>query len=277
MRSHLTRLHGTPHTTTPRGRPLRTAATSPGRFQTAGQTRRCCACGNPTELFPRADHRLIALHPAELATALIPEDCRWHLSAGIAHPSGDGSPWCRIPHQLVCPRRTDSSRSRPHLDALRLRLALRTRRLIDTGLLTPALHPPTPPSTTPARPVVRVLLNLYLASTPLEDIRCIAQRPPRPPCGQRILDAGFPTGTWRLLPVGHQTNRGQSPPPMAVYDLDRLDPVQQLRWRAQHCPDHVAVPVELDHTEWQVFDPLLHADHIHTQLPPPSRRPCQGT
>jgi hypothetical protein len=25
-----------------------------------------------------------------------------------------------------------------------------------------------------------------------------------------------------------------------------------------------------------VFDPLLHADHMHTRLPHPSRRPCQG-
>ncbi|MFF9100046.1 DUF6083 domain-containing protein [Streptomyces rubrogriseus] len=134
MRSHLAPLHGTAHTVRPRRRPLRANTISPDRFPTEGQTRHCCACGNPTELFPRADHRLIALHPAELAAAVIPEDCRWHLSAGIAHPSGDGSPWCRIPHRLVCPCRTEPSRPRTHLDALRLRLALRTRRLIDTGL-----------------------------------------------------------------------------------------------------------------------------------------------
>ncbi|GAA5215860.1 hypothetical protein GCM10023323_66580 [Streptomyces thinghirensis] len=277
MRSHLTRLHGIPPTARPRRRPLRTTATSPGRFPTAGRTRRCYACGNPIELFPRADHRLIALHPAELATAVIPEDCRWHLSAGIAHPSGDGSPWCRISHRLVCPRRTDSSQSRTHLDALRLRLALRTRRLIDTGLLSPAPHCSEQPSTTPARPVVRVLLNLYLASTSLDNICCIAQRPHRRLCGKRVLDDGFPAGTWRLLPVGTQHSRGQSPLPMAVYDLDGLDPAQRLRWRAQHCPDHAATPVDLDQTEWQVFDPFLHADHMYTQLPHTPRRPCQGT
>lgn len=277
MRSHLTRLHGTPHTVRPRRRPLRATTTNPDRFPTAGQTRHCCACGNPTELFPRADHRLIALHPAELASAVIPEDCRWHLSAGIAHPSGDGSPWCRIPHRLVCPHRTEPSRPRTHLDALRLRLALRTRRLIDTGLLTPAPHHPEQPSTTPTRPVVRVLLNLYLAPAPLDHIRCTAQPPHRPLCGQRVLDAGFPTGTWRLLPVRAQHSPGQPPLPMAVYDLDRLDPVQQLRWRAQHCPAHAATPVDLDQTEWEVFDPLVHADHMHSRLPDPSRRPCQGT
>lgn len=276
MRSHLTRLHGNPHTARPQRRPPRATSTGPGRFLTAGQTRRCCACGNPIELFPRADHRLIALHPAELASAVIPEDCLWHLGAGIAHPSGDGRPWCRIPHRLVCPRRTDPPRSRPHLDDLRLRLALPTRRLIDTGLFTPAPHHSEQSSTTPARPVVRVLLNLYLARASLDNIRCIAQHSHRPLCGQRVLDAGLPAGTWRLLPVGTQHNRGPSPLPMAVYDLDRLDPAQQLRWRAQHCPDHAAVPVDLDQTEWQVFDPILHADHLHTRLPHPSRRPCQG-
>ncbi|WP_345637036.1 hypothetical protein [Streptomyces thinghirensis] len=64
---------------------------------------------------------------------------------------------------------------------------------------------------------------------------------------------------------------------MAVYDLDGLDPAQRLRWRAQHCPDHAATPVDLDQTEWQVFDPFLHADHMYTQLPHTPRRPCQGT
>ncbi|MGW8747577.1 hypothetical protein [Streptomyces sp. NPDC055794] len=149
--------------------------------------------------------------------------------------------------------------------------------MADTGFLASAPHHSEQRSTTPARPVVRVLLNLYLAPAPLDHIRCTAQRPHRPLCGQRVLDAGFPAGTWRLLPVRAQHSPGQPSLPTAVYDLDRLDPVQQLRWRAQHCPDHTAAPVDLDRTEWEVFDPLLHADHMHTRLPHPSRRPCQGT
>ncbi|WP_374121280.1 DUF6083 domain-containing protein [Streptomyces sp. RS2] len=154
----------------PRKRPLGATATSPDRLLTAGQTRRCCACSNPSELFMRVDHQLIDLHPAELSAAVIPEDCRWYLSAGINHPSGDGSPWCRIPHRLGCSRRRTRGRSRPHLDPLRLQLTLQTRRLIDTGLLTLAPHHSEQPSTTPVRPVACVLLNPYLAPASLGSV-----------------------------------------------------------------------------------------------------------
>ncbi|WP_242339645.1 transposase family protein [Streptomyces formicae] len=34
---------------------------------------------------------------------------RWHLSCGIAHPHGDGSTWCRIPHAVLCPARSRPS------------------------------------------------------------------------------------------------------------------------------------------------------------------------
>jgi hypothetical protein len=222
-----------------------------------------------------ADHRLVALHPAEQPTAEVPEDCRWHLSGGIAYPSGDGSSWCRIPHRLLCPHRTVPEQAGIHLNDLRLRLALRTRRLIDTGLLAPAPPHLRQPPDTAARPVVRILLNVYLASAPVEDLRCVAQDP-HPPCLRPVLDASSPAGRWRLLPAGFQHGqRERHLPPMAVYDLGSLPHTEQLRWRTQRCPAHAAGPADLGLTGWQVFDPLLHATHIRTRLP--HRAPHSGT
>ncbi len=269
MRSHPPLLDGGPRTRRSCRLARQAPVTSPGQYRPVGQTRHCCACGNRIELFPRADHRLVALHPSELAAAVVPEDCRWHLSAGIAHPGGDGSPWCRIPHRLVCPCHEVPPQPRSHLDAVRLRLALRTRGLRDTGTFASTARRAEQSLTTPARPVARVLLNLYLASTPAKNIRCVAQRPPRPPCSQHVLDVSSPADIWRRLPAGLQRGQGQPPPPMTVDDLSRLGRVEQLRRRAQHCPNHAAVAPDLDQSEWQVFAPLPYAAHIHTHLPRP--------
>ncbi|MGI3202552.1 DUF6083 domain-containing protein [Streptomyces sp. GLT-R25] len=167
-----------PRTTHPR-RPLRVAAASPSRLLRAGQSSRCRQCGHRIDLFQRTDQRPIALHPAELATTDVPASCRWHLSSGIAHPHGDGSPWCRIPHAVLCPSRTATTRMSPRIEAMRRQLAVRTRRLIDSGAITPA--PPTPCKTPadngcPDRAVVQLLLGRYLAEGPIDGIRCVAQR-----------------------------------------------------------------------------------------------------
>ncbi|MFJ8970025.1 MULTISPECIES: hypothetical protein [Streptomyces] len=58
---------------------------------------------------------------------------------------------------------------------------------------------------------------------------------------------------------------------MAVYDLSRLPHAEQRRWRIQRCSAH-AVPhgtADLALAGWQVFDPLLHAEHLRTDLPGP--------
>ncbi|MGI5453576.1 hypothetical protein ACQEWB_10460 [Streptomyces sp. CA-249302] len=62
---------------------------------------------------------------------------------------------------------------------------------------------------------------------------------------------------------------------MAVYTLTHLPYADQLRWRAQRCPEHAAIPTAPDMTvaEWEPFDPLLHHEHIHTRLPAITRRP----
>ncbi|MEV7690248.1 DUF6083 domain-containing protein [Streptomyces bungoensis] len=78
-------------------RPLQAAGTSPSPLLRAGQSSRCRQCGNRVDLYQRADHRPIALHPTELSAAHVPEPCRWHLSSGIAYPHGDGSPWFARP------------------------------------------------------------------------------------------------------------------------------------------------------------------------------------
>ncbi|MET8978999.1 DUF6083 domain-containing protein [Streptomyces sp. NPDC004539] len=268
---------GSPRHLHPR-RPLQVAANSPSRLLRHGQSGRCRQCGNRIDLYHRADQRPIALHPAELAAAQVPEPCRWHLSSGIAHPHGDGSAWCRIPHAVLCPRRTPLCRTSPYLDALRRQLALRTRRLTDTGAFAP-----TPPATgsqaadagSPARPVVQLLLCRYLAEHSVERIRCVAQTRHRHRCPHPVLPPAGPTGTWRLLPTGPR--RGQLTLPdvlMAVYDLGSLPYSEQLRWRAQRCPQHAVAPgaADLALAEWQPFDPLLHAAHIRTRLPHPQAR-----
>ncbi|MEV3970198.1 DUF6083 domain-containing protein [Streptomyces sp. NPDC050698] len=93
------------------------AGTSPSRLLRAGQSGRCRQCGNRVDFYQRADQRPIALHPAELAAVQVPEACCWHLSSGIAYPHGDGTTWCRIPHAVLCPRRTPPVPHGPHREA----------------------------------------------------------------------------------------------------------------------------------------------------------------
>ncbi|MEV0743436.1 DUF6083 domain-containing protein [Streptomyces sp. NPDC050549] len=265
-------------TTVPLRRPLRVAATSPSRLLRAGQSGRCHRCGNRTDLYQRADGRPIALHPAELATAHVPASCRWHLSGGIAHPHDDGSAWCRIPHAVLCPQRTPICRISRPLASARRQLAVRTRRLIDTGAFTPTTSPAgAAPADAGERPVVRMLLVLYLADGPLECIRCVAQTHHRRRCPSPLLLPDGPAGSWRQLPVGAW--RGQLPLPeqtTAVYDLSRLPHAEQRRWRLQHCPAHAAShgTADLAPAGWQVFDPLLHTQHLRTRLPHP---PAHGS
>ena len=267
---------GSPRTTRHPRRPLRVAGASPSRLLRAGQSRLCRQCGNRIDLYQRTDQRPIALHPAELAAADVPESCRWHLSGGIAYPHGDGSDWCRVPHALLCPRRTLTCHTAPGFEAIRRQLAVRTRRMIDTGVFTPAPATSTQPATVtdigtsePDRPVVQMLLCRYLAEHPLTNLRCVAQTRHRHRCTHTVPVPTGPTGTWRLLPA--TTQHGQLALPdalMAVYDLGQLPYSEQLRWRAQRCPAHAASgAAELALAGWQPFDPLLHAAHIHTRLP----------
>ncbi|WND23600.1 DUF6083 domain-containing protein [Streptomyces violaceus] len=265
-------------------RPLQVASTSPSRLLRAGQSSRCRQCGNRIDLYQRANQRPIALHPTELAITHAPEPCRWHLSSGIAYPHDDGSPWCRIPHAVLCPRRTPLCRTGPHLEAMRRQLAVHTRRLTDTGAftLTPApasTHAADSDAGSSARPVVQLLLCRYLAQHPVEDIRCVAQTRHRHRCTHPVLAPTAPAGAWRLLPTG--PHRGQLTLPdvlMAVYDLGNLPYSEQLRWRAQRCPQHAVTPgaADLALAEWQPFDPLLHTAHIRTRLPHPPARQAKG-
>ncbi|MEU2900356.1 DUF6083 domain-containing protein [Streptomyces sp. NPDC001273] len=274
---------GSPHTRPPR-RFLRVASASPSRVLRAGHSTRCRHCGHRIDLYQRTDRGPIALHPAELAIAHVPEACRWHLSGGLAHPHGDGSNWCRIPHAVLCPARIPACPLSAFLEDARRDLAVRTRRLIDTGALTPA----PPPAGTAARddpdhagrPVVQVLLVRYLAPAPLDAIRCVAQTRHRHRCTRTVLAQDQPSGRWRLLPTG--PSRGQpalTGTLMAVYDLGHLPHTEQRRWRAQHCPTHAAPlgTADLAPAAWQAFDPQLHAAHIHTRLPhPPASSRSEG-
>ncbi|MEU0785378.1 DUF6083 domain-containing protein [Streptomyces sp. NPDC006173] len=263
---------GSPRTACPR-RSQRVTTTSPSRLLRTGRGDRCRRCGHRIDWYQRADQRLIALHPTELDASRIPSPARWHLSSGIAHPHGDGSAWCRIPHLALCPARTPTAPAGQHIESLRRQLAVRTRRLIDTGRFTPA--PPTDyevhaDRSQPPRPVVQLLLGRYLADAPLKDLQCVAQNRQRTRCPHPVLHPTLPQGAWTLLPASPQ--RGQLTLPaalMAIYDLSRLPFTEQLRWRIQRCSVHAAAPgaADLVPAGWQVFDPLLHAAHLHTRLP----------
>ncbi|TQE15113.1 hypothetical protein Sipo8835_46590 [Streptomyces ipomoeae] len=253
---------------------------SASRLLRCGQSDRCRACGNRIEWYHRGNRRPVRLHPHELPAARVPAGCRWHVSSGMAHPAGDGSSWCRLPHALVCPAR-DTPPTPPELAQLRRVLAVNSRRLIDAGTFTPSPAPPDDPTPQPtvcrpARPIVQLLYVRYLAARPVEEIQCVAQTRRRHRCTSPLLTPDAPAGTWVLMPATATSGQLALPAEvMAVYDLSRLPYAEQLRWRAQRCPQHAATPTAADLAvaDWDPFDPLRHHEHIRTRLPARTRRP----
>ncbi|WTR89724.1 DUF6083 domain-containing protein [Streptomyces sp. NBC_00118] len=255
-------------------RSLRVSGDSASRLLRCGQSDRCRDCGNRIEWYHRINERPIRLHPHELPAEKVPATCHWHVSSGVAYPAGNGSGWCRLSHAMLCPAR-DGLPTVPELAALRRALAVNTRRLIDSGAFVPsAVMPSTEasPATTcrPARPVVQLLYVRYLANRPVDEIQCVAQTRRRHRCTSSLLTPEARAGVWTLVPT--TTAHGQLSLPdavMAVYALTGLPYAEQLRWRAQRCPEHAAIPTAADVAvaEWEPFDPLIHHEHIHTRLP----------
>ncbi|MGW0316103.1 DUF6083 domain-containing protein [Streptomyces flavidovirens] len=261
-----------------RPRTLRIAPDSPSRLLRTAQPAQCPDCGNPVHWYTRTNQQPIGLHPQELDAVTVPASCRWHVHSGIAHPADDGTDWCRITHRTLCPTHKSATPLTRQLVELRRSLALRTRRLIDTGAFTPPLPGPPPaaeaPVCRPARPVVQILCNRYLATRPVDAIQCIAQTRRGHRCPHPVLAPEAPAGEWALLPptAPAPAQRGRlalHAADMAVYDLTHLPYAEQLRWRTQHCPAHAAAPdaAHLALADWEVFNPLLHHQHIHTRLP----------
>jgi hypothetical protein len=263
---------------TPKNRPapraLRVAQDSPTRLLRTAQADRCTVCGNRVEWYQRPGGRTVPLHPRELPAADVSPDERWHVNSGLTHPTHDASAWCRVRHHAPCPAAGPPDWLRPgRLDDLRRQLALYTRRLIDTGTITPTPElPPDPayPAVPAAQPVVQFLYLRYLAPGPLGDIRCVTRTRGRHRCPHPLQNSGALPGTWILQPV-HPTG-GHLPFPtdcMAVYDLTHLPYTDRLRWRAQRCSAHAAAPAAADiaRTDWEPFDPLTHHRHIRHQLP----------
>lgn len=268
------RWDGSPARPHHRPRALRVAVDSPSRLVRAAQPGSCRDCGNRIDWYIRTTQHVVSLHPHEVAASAVPVPYRWHVSSGVAHPADDGTPWCRVTHPVLCPVSPTGAPLTPQLAKLRRRLALRTRRLLDTGTFAPQsphseAAPPSPPCR-PTRPVVQLLYLRYLAQRRLNDIQCVAQTRLRQRCTRPVLAPDAPAGTWKL--VSATSSQGQLAIPggeMAVYDLNHLPYAEQLRWRAQRCPLHAAAPhvADLALAEWEVFDPLLHHSHMHSRLP----------
>ncbi|WP_327419849.1 DUF6083 domain-containing protein [Streptomyces sp. NBC_01230] len=127
-----------------RQRTLRVAHDSPTRLVRSAQPSRCRDCGNRIDWYTRTADHPVSLHPHELDATTVPAATQWHVSSGIAHPADDGTPWCRIPHLALCPARDAPTLLSPQIAALRRHLALHTRRLLDTGTLTPPTPTPAP-------------------------------------------------------------------------------------------------------------------------------------
>ncbi|MET9104781.1 DUF6083 domain-containing protein [Streptomyces antibioticus] len=266
----------------------RSLTLSPGgasRLLRCGQGGRCRECGNRIEWYHRGPgplQRPVRLHPQELPAAAVPAACRWHVSSGIAYPAADGSNWCRLPHAVVCPAR-DAAPLPRELAGLRRSLAVRTRRLIDSGAFAPPPALPKGPASgekaaqvcRPARPVVQLLYVRYLAACPVDEIQCTAQTRRRHRCTNTVLTPAAPAGTWKLLPVGAASGRFALPSSgMAVYDLSDTPYAEQLRWRGQRCLQHAAAAAAADLAVagWEPFDLLRHHEHVRTRLPARARR-----
>ncbi|MGW1002052.1 DUF6083 domain-containing protein [Streptomyces sp. NPDC002520] len=264
-------------------RSLHVSPNGGSRLLRCGQGDRCRECGNRIEWYHRGTQRPVRLHPRELPAARVPAACRWHVSSGVAYPAGDGSSWCRLPHAAVCPAR-DVPPPPPELAELRRSLAVNTRRLIDAGVFTPppaSLDSPAPQGEDPAvcrpaRPIVQLLYVRYLAARPVEEIQCIAQTRRRHRCTSTLLSPDAPAGTWTLVPATATSGQLALPAAvMAVYDLSGIPYAEQLRWRAQRCWQHAAIPAAADLAvaDWEPFDPLRHHEHVHNRLPARTRGP----
>ncbi|MFJ2607976.1 DUF6083 domain-containing protein [Streptomyces sp. NPDC087425] len=263
-----------------RRRSLQVSPNGTSRLLRCGQSDRCRECGNRIEWYHRGNRPPVRLHPRELPAARVPADCRWHVSSGVAHPAGDGSTWCRLPHAVVCPAR-DAASTPPELADLRRLLAVNSRRLLDAGAFAPTPNPPDhaehrPGPCRPARPIVQLLYLRYLAARPVDEIQCVAQTRRRHRCTSPVLAPGSLPGIWRLMPATAVSGQLALPADvMAVYDLSRLPYTEQLRWRAQRCPQHDAAPTTADLAvaDWEPFAPLRHHEHIHSRLPNHTRHP----
>ncbi|WP_349636910.1 DUF6083 domain-containing protein [Streptomyces mirabilis] len=220
----------------------------------------------------------------ELSAPLACEERANRAGAAAVTGVGDGSGWCRLPHAMLCPAR-DTLPAVPELAGLRRALAVDTRRQIDSGAFVPSSALPNTeasPMTTcrPARPVVQLLYIRYPANRPVDEIQCVAQTRRRHRCANPLLTPECQVGVWTLVPL--TARHGQLPLPgaaMTLYALTGLPYAEQLRRRAQRCPEHVAIPTAADVAvaEWEPFDPP-HPPRAHSHPDPdthPTPRACR--
>ena len=245
------------------------------------QRKPCPQCGNLVEWYYRDDGRPIALHTGELPITGVPDRYRWYVLEGIAHRGADGTPWCRLLHQALCPAVARDTVAGDPLDHLRRQLGINTRRLLDTRCFTPRpAAAPTPVPDTAAlqtrRDVAQLFHALYLAPGRVEEMPCVSLTIRRSRCPHTLTHQARDTGTWTTVPVPPGRDHGRqreltehlTGTAMAVYDLSHLPYLSQLRWRTQHCPVHADSPAaDIALTTWEPFDAFVHHQHITSTIP----------
>jgi Family of unknown function (DUF6083) len=268
----------------PGHRPLRALRLHPvtrTRLLRAAQRKPCPQCGNLVERYYRNDGYPVPLHPGELPITTVPDHHRWHLLEGIAHRGADGTPWCRLLHQALCPAVARVAVAGDPFDRLRRQLAVNTRRLLDARRFTlkPAAAPPPVTDTAalwPRRDVAQLFHMLYLAPGRVEEMPCVSLTIRRSRCPHTLTHQARDTGTWTTVPVPPGRARGPqreltehlTGTAMAVYDLSHLPYLSQLRWRTQHCLVHADSPAaDIALTTWEPFDAFVHHQHITTATP----------
>lgn len=266
-------------------RALRVSRASATRLLRGARLARCAACGNIVEWQEQVAGAPVALHPQELPARTVTSADRWHVDAGLAHQFDGGALWCRIHHHALCPAVVDRQPGDRLLEGLRRRLAVNSRRLMDSDRFTPRAVPP--PSPAPRQEgtelwVVHLLHVRYLAPCRPEHVRCVAFTRARRRCPQPVPDPEAPSGKWTLA-LADRREQGDGQLPfgaswLALYDLTGLSYAEQLRWYVQRCTAHVRAPTAADAamTEWVRFDPRLHRQHITSHLLPPLPQPAGG-
>ncbi|MER7761651.1 DUF6083 domain-containing protein [Streptomyces sp. NPDC097619] len=266
---------------------LRINPHSPSRALRSDNTDRCAYCGHRVWWFDRADGGRIPLVPKEFPVRAVPVRARWAVDGGMARIGDMGRGTCWLAHPAVCPGMEHEDEDDPQLAGARRALAVRTRKLVESGAFVPRPRVPeeesgdladsAPAALVPrpreAGPRERHVLSysgiLLLGPDTIDRIGCVSvaagtgER-----CRNTVLDrTSNYQGDWQRVPVPVPPGRAGptlwADAHMWVYALDGVDYTESVRWRNQRCVAHEAgTTPDAAQVEWVRFTPFRDADHI---------------